>query len=164
MFEFLTGLATGYLLSWPALIIMLVLGVLFEYNESRGFAVFTGLAAMVTSYFFFAIPASTIAYYAVGYVVVGVVWSFWRYRRFVQAKVTEIKESSYKSADSKRYAEDLHPSKHLDTITAWILIWPFSAIESVAGDVINFIQTLVQKVFKGVYYKIYTSLTSDLIK
>lgn len=40
---FLGGLATGYLLTWPGLIALCVLGVLFEHNDSRGWAVFSGL-------------------------------------------------------------------------------------------------------------------------
>jgi hypothetical protein len=52
----------------------------------------------------------------------------------------------------------------LDTITAWILIWPFSLTENLCGDIIHFIETLVKKVFKGVYNRIYENAVGQLIK
>jgi len=167
MFEtisvFFAGLATAYLLTWPGLIALFILGILFEHNGARGWAVFTGIVSIAVGYFFFAVPLADLAIYAVGYVLVGLVWSFWRYKRFVETEVASIKERISNPETRRTRAEDLHPTKNLDTITAWILIWPFSAVESVVGDVINVIQTLVQKVFKGVYHKIYTSATADLI-
>ena len=66
LFVFLSGMATAYLLTWPALIVLLVLGILFEHNGARGWAVFTGLVAIATSYFFFAVPFETMIVYAVG--------------------------------------------------------------------------------------------------
>jgi hypothetical protein len=50
----------------------------------------------------------------------------------------------------------------LPTITAWITIWPFSLVENFVGDIINFIQDLVQKVFRGIYHKIYDSAVAAL--
>jgi len=161
---FLGGLATGYLLTWPGLFVLFVLGVLFEHNDARGWAVFTGIGALVASFFFFGLTLSDIAFIAIGYVVVGLLWSFWRYKRYLVEQVARIKASGV-SEDMKRHrAEQLHPAKNLDTITAWIIIWPFSVISSLTGDLIDLIQTLVQKVFKGVYHRMYVSATADLIK
>jgi hypothetical protein len=48
------------------------------------------------------------------------------------------------------------------SITAWVMIWPFSLIENFVGDIINAIQALVKKVFRGIYYKIYDSAVEAL--
>lgn len=164
IFIFLSGMATAYLLTWPALIALLVLGIFFEHNGARGWAVFTGIVAMAVSFFFFAVPLETLVVYAVGYIAVGLVWSFWRYKRYVEVEAAKIREMSANAERKADYAKRLAPNNNLDTITAWILIWPFSAIENVLGDLINAVQALVTKVFKGVYHRIYTSLVGDLLE
>jgi len=158
---FIAGIATGYILTWPGLIVLFILGTYFEHRESRGTAVFIGILTIFTSYFFFDVSVQTIAEYAVGYLAVGILWSFWRYKKYVTAKVKYIKE--YERDDMQHYyAKNLHPSKHLDTITAWILIWPFSMMESVVGDAIDMVNSLVTNVFKSVYHKIYAKAIQDL--
>jgi hypothetical protein len=164
MINFFAGLATGYLLTWPTLIGLFLFGTLFEYNGARGWAVFVGLVALVIAFFFFTVPLQTIAIYAVAYGVIGTLWSFWRYKRFVEEEAEYIRNESYDAETKARRAKQLHPTQNLDTITAWIIIWPFSFVESVAGDLINFVQTLVTKVFKGVYNKIYNAAVSDLLE
>jgi hypothetical protein len=158
--ETILGFAAGFLLTWPALIVLVVLGILFEHNGARGWAVFSALATAAVSYFFFSVPLMTIALGAVGYVVIGLIWSFWRYKRHA-AKVVE--EYRNESSDKKQWAlAKLHPKAMLSTITAWIMIWPFSLVENLIGDIINTIQMLVTKFFRGVYHKVYDSAVSAL--
>ena len=161
---FFVGLATGYLLTWPALVVLFLFGTLFEYNGARGWAVFTGLIAIAVSFFYFDVPMQTIAIYAAGYFGLGLAWSIWRYKRFVDERSEEIRKSSNSPRMKGIYAEQLRPTNNLDTIAAWILIWPFSFVERVAGDLINAVQTLITKVFKGVYNKIFNAAVGDLIK
>ena len=156
--EFITGVIAGYILTWPTLCILFEFGVLFEHHNARGWAVFVGLVAMAISYFYFAVPLLAVAIYAGVYLFVGMLWSFWRYKRYVEAEVELIRAGSYLA----RSVDNLHPSRNLDTITCWILIWPISAVESITGDIINITQTLIQKVFHGVYHKIYTAATAPL--
>ena len=154
------GFAAGILLTWPALIVLLFVGILFEHNGARGWAVFTALAVAAVSYFFFSVSLLSIAIGAVGYIVIGLIWSFWRYKRHAQT-VVEAKRNS--SATDKEYAlRALHPKAMLGTITAWIVIWPFSMVENLVGDVINFVQELVTKFFRGVYHRIYDSAVAAL--
>lgn len=160
MFE-ATGLfIAAYLFTWPALVALLLIGIVFEHKGARGWAVFTGIVAMLVSYCYFDVTLETIVYYAIAYLLVGIGWSFWRYNVYVKETVAYIKSMSSKafSADWRQtQVDNLAPTKNLDRITAWIIIWPFSAVESIAGDIINAIQALVTKVFKGVYHKIYLS-------
>ncbi|MNC53199.1 hypothetical protein D3C75_1025890 [compost metagenome] len=93
--------------------------------------------------------------------MIGLVWSFWRYNVHAKETVAWIKTLQVPDKFSESYRQtqidNLAPSKNLDRITAWIIIWPFSAVENILGDMINAIQALVTKVFKGVYSKIYLS-------
>lgn len=152
----------AYIISWPALAILFVLGVIFEHKRSHGWAVFTGIIAVVVSYFYLDVALIVIAKWAAAYVAVGLVWSFWRYHKHVAEAVEEIKEGGFSDHYIQSRIENLAPSKNIDLITAWIVIWPFSAVENVLGDILNVIQALVTKVFRSVYSKIYTSHIESL--
>ena len=145
--------------SWPALVFYVLLGIWSEYTEARGFAVFWAIIAALSAFFYFDVSLRDLAIYVVGYLVAGVIWSFFRYKRFIVAKV-----ELYKEVDplNTHRVTNYHPSNMLDTITAWIIIWPFSLIENLCGDIIHGIETLVKKVFKGVYNRIYESATAGL--
>lgn len=160
MIEATTAFLAGALLSWPALIVLIMLGVLFEHNGARGWAVFTAIVLSAVAYFFFSVPLLTIATGAAVYLVVGLIWSFWRYKRHVEKTVAEHKNST--NHEKEGVLRRLHPRQMLSTITAWVLIWPFSLVENIAGDLINAVQALIQKIFRGVYYRIYDSAVSRL--
>ncbi len=164
MIDALVLLFATYLLTWPAFIALLILGIFFEHTSSRKMAVFVGIVTMLVSFFFFEVAFSELLIWAAVYTGIGVAWSFWRYRRYVEERAQYIRELKSVSQDTKAsMAVALAPGKNLDSITAWIIIWPFSLVENVLGDVINSIQRLVTGVFKGVYHKIYNSLVGDLI-
>lgn len=166
MFESAVLFLTATLLSWPALLGILILGIVFEHKGARGWAVFTGVVAMAVSYFYFQVTLAEILYWAIAYVVIGLVWSFWRYNVHAKETVAWIKTLQVPDKFSEVYRQtqidNLAPSKNLDRITAWIIIWPFSAIENILGDIINAIQALVTKVFKSVYSRIYLSHVKSL--
>ena len=156
MFEFVLGA----MLSWPFVIGLLVLGCIFEANEAHGWAVFTGLVAAVVAYFVFNVPFADVLTYAAIYLVVGFVWSFWRYKRHCDKVV----EDNLGTSDSRReYAiNSMRPSGMLGSLTSWVLIWPFSMAENVTRDIINLVQTAITKVFKGIYNRIYNSAVDKL--
>ena len=154
------GFFAGFLLTWPALIGLVLLGILFEHNGARGWAVSTALAVAGIAYFFFAVPLLTILIGAVAYVLIGLFWSVWRYKRHVTSTVAKHVESS--DIEKNVVLRNLHPKAMLPTITAWILIWPFSFIENIASDLINGIEALVSKFFRGIYHKIYNSAVAAL--
>jgi len=162
MMETFFAFMAGVLISWPALVLLAILGILFEHYHARGWAVFTALAVAAVSYFYFKIPLITIAIGAGVYLVVGLLWSFWRYKRHADKVVAENKDQN--AAVKQDAVRRLHPQQMLGTITAWILIWPFSVTENLIGDIINVVQQLVQKVFRGVYQRIYNSAVAALMK
>lgn len=161
MIESITLFLATYFLTWPALVALCVLGIWAEHSEARGFAVFWALVAGVTAFFYFNVSLTSVAICSIGYVCFGIVWSFYRYKRFMVAKVKDITENHPMNLHT---IERYHPTKMLDTITAWIIIWPFSLIENLCGDIINGIENLVKNVFKGVYNRIYHAALADMIR
>ena len=155
---FLTGIVAG----WGIIIlaVLVVLGILFEHNGARGWAVFSALLLAAVAYMFFSVSLMTIAIGSVVYVLVGLLWSFWRYKRHAQKVVEKYKGEDAKLRESA--LRSLHPKEMLGTITAWIMIWPFSMFENIAGDIINIVQSLVTKFFRGIYFRIYDSAVAAL--
>lgn len=155
---FLTGIVAG----WGVIIlaVLVALGVLFEHNGARGWAVFSALLLAAVAYMFFSVPLMTIAIGSVVYVMVGLLWSFWRYKRHAQKIVDQYKAEDARMRESA--LRSLHPKEMLGTITAWIMIWPFSMFENIAGDIINIVQSMVTKFFRGIYFRIYDSAVAAL--
>lgn len=160
MIEAGLAFAAGLFLTWPALVAFMLLGIIFEHSGARGWSVFVALVTAVTSYFFFAVPLSTLAIGTAAYIVIGVVWSFWRYKRHVDSAVTEAKKEN--SAVRELILQSIHPKVMLPTISAWVIIWPFSFIENILGDLITVLETFIMKIFRGVYYRYYNSAVEAL--
>ena len=161
MTEIFLGLATGYLFTWPAIAILIVLGIIFESAAHHTSAAFLGIVAAVSAYFYFQLDIQSMVMYIVAYFAMGFGWSIWRYRRHTKS-IVELYRNERESA-RRNAAERLHPLAMLSTLTAWVIIWPFSMVENLAGDVINMIRTAISTVFRSVYNRIYESAVRDLL-
>lgn len=161
--EFLLGAVTGYLLTWPALGFFLAWAIYAEHSDSQGWAVFVSLVASAIAFFMFDVPMQTLFYSALIYAVVGVVWSFWRYKRYVEVRVEELKKTSSSDSINLQYAlKRLSPSEMTGSIVSWIIIWPISLLENLVSDIITGLEKLVRSWLNKVYTSIYQSATKDL--
>lgn len=149
--EFFTGLFVGYLLNWVALSIIIVIGILLEYGDNHGTSVVFAAAAALIAKFMFNVDLPTLGIYAVGYFVVGIVWSFIRYRKYVKLSLA----SGYPSV------ENLAPNKQTSKIVFWVMNWPFSMVDQLSGDLIDLVRYTVTTYFGGIYKKIYQSLVAE---
>lgn len=154
------GFFAGILLTWPALIAIVLLGILAEHNGGRGWSVAFALIGAAVAYFFFNVSLLALGLGALAYLAIGVVWSFYRYKRHAGDVVEKNKDET--DTVKERVLRDLHPKAMLGTITAWIIVWPFSLVENFVGDIINGIQALVTKFFRGIYHRIYDSAVAAL--
>lgn len=154
--------AAGFIAGWAVVILLVLLffGILSEHNDSSGWSVFFMLIAGAVVYMAFSVSWMMLAVYSVAYIVIGLFWSFWRYKRHA-AKVVEQHKNS--DARQKEFAlQRLHPKAMLGTITAWIMVWPFNFIQNMLGDLITAIQSLVTKFFRGIYHRIYDAAVAAL--
>jgi hypothetical protein len=168
--EFLIGIFIGYIVTWPSLIVMLCLGILFEHRKAHEWALSIGILAAIVSYIFFDVrltaitgaEIAAIAGYVGGYFVIGFLWSIWRYKRHATQIIKEYKALEKAEYAQKSLVEYLKPSNMLDTLTIWVIVWPFSVIENISGDMINMVQTVIAKAFNGIYNRIYTSAVNEM--
>ena len=161
MFEFIIGI----LLAWPTLIVFTLLAIFSEYHDS-GWAIFFGLVIAVLSYFYFGVAFKDLLVIVPGYIIVGVLWSFWRYKRFVDKSV-EREKDKHGAIDPSTLATlkaHLSPNRQLGSIVSWIIIWPISLVENLLGDIIKGVELLVTNVFKSIYRRIYESAFAGLDK
>jgi ABC-type amino acid transport system permease subunit len=152
--EVIAGFMAGLFLNVPALLICIVCGILWEYNEHHGWAVFAGLVTAAISFFMFNVPLNVLLIAIGVYVALGFGWSFWRYSRYANKRAQELKKSNYSDRDIIR---EVQPSNNVDKITIWVIIWPFSVIECLTGDIVHLIQQAISNWFYGVYRTIFKS-------
>jgi hypothetical protein len=89
------------------------------------------------------------------YIVVGMIWSTYRWYNWVCKRVSEYKEDhgrkSTFTTDQKEYLiSDVTVYHHKDQIIAWIMFWPWSMIWNLTGDFFN----MVYYSMIGIYDKI----------
>lgn len=150
--EFIMGLITGYLLNWFALSGLILLAIFFEAIDCPKTAVFLVLLTGFVAYLFFQIPLAHVAYGLAAYLVIGVLWSIWRYKRYVQWAVAEDPHrSEYKH---------LAPAHNTGRIIHWWLVWPVSMISNVIGDLMVLAKRVVTDWLRSIYEGIYRDATT----
>lgn len=154
--------AAGFISGWAVLLlgVLALFGILSEHNESSGWAVFWLIIAGAVAFIAFDVSLIVLAVGAVAYVVIGFIWSFYRYKRHAMKIVEKYRDQS--SGTKERALEQLHPKNMLGTITSWVIVWPFSVVSNIGGDLINFIQSLISKFFRGIYFRIYDAAVAAL--
>lgn len=153
---------TTYILSLPFLFVLLSLGVIFESYDNNGMAVFIGLCSMVVAYFMYDLQLITLVYFTVAYIFLGIVWSFWRYKRYVDQNVESCNAIGTSDHARNYMLEQIKLENMLGKITSWIIVWPLSMIENVTGDAVRLIKTLVSDTLKSVYTKIYANAIKNV--
>lgn len=154
--DFFFGLITGYMLNWIALSGLIILAVFFEAMECTTTALLVTAAAAFVAYLFFQVPPHHIAYGAAAYALIGVAWSMWRYKRYLQEKVTPDMLSSE--------MRSLSPKAMAGHIVHWMIVWPISMASSVVGDVLVLAKTVVTKWLRSIYEGIYQGAVSSAKK
>jgi len=138
---------TAYLLTLPALVIVIFLGIIFEANDNSS-SLFCAILAGIIAFFVFNLQIIDIALFGIAYILIGCVWSFWRYKHYLVEKVANWNTKVLMTAsETKWFMESLTPRACLSRITSWIIVWPFSMIENIAGDLIRMITDLDVKFY-----------------
>lgn len=152
--EFLLGLLFA---PW-ALVAYIFIAILLEHKTYSGWAVFFGVLLLAGISPLGAIGDASsmfswkeLGYGALAYIPVGLVWSFWRFSKYCNKIVADVKNGILE----KEFAQGkLDAMKHVDKISLWVFAWPFSLVESVIGDIMDTIELLIRKVFRSTYTRI----------
>ena len=148
----------AWLLSWPGIVLLFLLGVAFEHFEIRiftlaclgafGFALYRQINPDLRS----AIISLIL------YIPIGLAWSVYRYHRFLK----DLVKKSIKNPNPYEYHHDASPKSMIPTIVSWIITWPISLIENFSKDFIDFLTMFVTRAFGNLFGKMYNSAMSEI--
>lgn len=147
------------LITYNSLFIFLSLGILFEILNCEKLTTFFVVTASLIAIFLFKIPISLIAIYLIVYILIGTIWSFWRYKQYIKKIIIEM---THRSEYSKTLELDgANPKKMVSTIAHWIIVWPFSCIQHTTKDIVNMLKDYVSVTLSRVYNSIYETTTKE---
>jgi hypothetical protein len=136
--------------SWGFLAAIFIWGIWGELDDEDD-AFVRGVASILISLFswkFFGIPDQLMIYYAIAYIPIGFVWSFWRYRVWTKYKLGRMTTTSYTKEEIEM---QLGIKENSSLCVAWVTSWPLGLPCRLFQDIILFLKDLIVNVFKGVY-------------
>jgi hypothetical protein len=90
---------------------------------------------------------------ALVYVVAGMIWSIYRWYRFVKETADKYRQQYGNTlTDSNRSSlkSDISVSSNKALITGWIAYWPWSLVWNITGDFFKTAYEKLQKVYQGI--------------
>lgn len=172
MFEFILSLILA-----PITVGFLITAALFcEYNERHGWTVICTAILTYIGYKIFQLTPSQLGMVLGGYVPIGFLWSFWRWKRRCDSCVSRTEESlkdiksSWKgdmltvriNSCRREAIESITPSKQMDTLVYWVIGWPFSFIEMFLHDFVNLIERTIKTVATQTYQRMTAKATARI--
>jgi len=168
----LMGLAVFFSFWGMGIVALFVLWLVHEESEAWAIAWLFVLAFI--TYNVFTIDLMTLLISMAAWIPIGICWSFYRWKRFCADLVEEHNEQKTlvyaqnnftdpgerermereMARDFDRLKDRVDPGENITRLVQWILIWPFSVIENVLGDIYDMVVQLVKTYLINFYSKI----------
>lgn len=87
----------------------------------------------------------------VGYFLIGILWSFYRYYLFMK---DEVKTYNYLKKEDLKQQTSISRSDNIQMISNWIINWPISMIVYIFYDLLGDLCNMIINYFKSIYDKI----------
>lgn len=161
----------GYLISIPALIIILLIATYQESCEKHGWSAFLMIVSLAIVYFLFDIKTSHALIAVAAYIPIGLVWSIVRWKIYCTRKVDQLKDYFTTAEDEVLYRsetysqttiDNLNVRRNLDKLTYWVICWPVSMVERAIGDLVHAVRHIITNWFGSVFERISNSAISDI--
>lgn len=136
--EGIVGFLLGVTISWWFWIPLSILLLVCDYRELRGDYSGWGYILAFVALIAISVNITLQWWYFVLYPFVGLAWSMWRYKRYVNFKIKQAME------ENERYDEEINREalrsqlsivRQSDRVAYWILLWPSNMIVNVFADV-----------------------------
>jgi hypothetical protein len=168
-------LILGYVLTIPALIIILLIATYQESREHHTWAAFLMIVSLTIIYFIFEIKLIHALIVAAAYIPIGMIWSVFRWKIHCKRSTEKAKNdllNRHEDVTSNRFkGNDSFISIHLkdsidvrrntDKLVLWVVCWPISIIERSIGDAIHAVRFMVTDWFGSVFQRISDSASTD---
>lgn len=146
MLEFILGMITA----WWVIPLFCFINYFSIRAESTTWAIFFTILILFLVWFTYSIPLSYILGFIVLYIPIGIAWSIRRFNLYCNEKVKNYSKNDYH--DLIYY---IKPSNNIDKIVSWIIVWPFSLIDTTIGNIIYELEKLVKEKLYKIYDNIY---------
>lgn len=158
--DFLLGLWTG-MVWWQLILLSLIISFSFLCMLNESGVAFTATIATAIGFTYFTTgitfnPMVTAVYFSV-YLIIGILWSIFKWYKFVKEYIKENK-AIYKN--SKDLYTHLSYEKNYDTLWFWVIWWPGSILAYFLRD---FVLDILQKL-GGLYDYIAKKLVDSAFK
>lgn len=155
MFESIFIWGAAIVLTFPFLIVALILCLIFEYKDCPWWAFITASISAMVAYHIYEVPSNYIFYAALAYIPVGIIWSFWRWKSYCNYILKEIEDDDEPTKfHINKTLDKLDPKNQVGKISSWIISWPWSFVAHFLRDVMLFIESLVTKHLNRIYIKL----------
>lgn len=150
---------TALLLTPITLVCVLILGVILDHSDQRGWATTFLIGAFTIVYFMFDATFMTLLYVAGIWLALGVVYSylrwFWHCRKAV-------KEYSIERISKAKAMDKTNLRSHKGRITYWAFAWPVSLTATVLTDFLSWAGKTLHFVFGNAYNWISAKSQADI--
>jgi len=149
------------------------------HEESDGWAILWMVALGAIIYHIFRIDTMTLLIGAGAYIPIGIFWSFYRWKRFCNTKVNDYNErktarlavdeveavqqlAHWEERNLDSLKDQVSPGNNITRLVNWIIIWPFSVVENVLGDLYDMVVDLVKVHLINLYTKISSNALNNV--
>lgn len=151
------------LISIPFLIILLVLDALLIFCEWRKASTLLTITAMILAHQLFAVTMLQLAVGLPVYILLGVLWSFWRYKNWCAYEIKhhhrphqyDSSTTNHQELNEERVRQDLELLKSrlapkVSMIGHWILCWPLSMVLNLVDDMLHALVERIKHIYKSI--------------
>ena len=139
----------GLVLAWPFWIAVCCGSILFTHLGWHFWGIVFTVILGILTWQMLSLSWIAITTILILYIPVGFVWSFFRWKKHCNVTVKEYKSSI--CTDRYDYTRKLDVKQNIDAIVGWVILWPFSLIDSFLGDLIDMVTSMIKTLFRKTY-------------
>lgn len=102
----------------------------------------------------------------IGYLLIGAVWSLWRYRSMITKMIARINEQGYEPAIRTKLLQELkrstRASNHVGFIVFHMVAFPISFVTNLFGDMYRLAAEFVRRYMVGIFNTVHAKLFKDI--
>ena len=158
--DFLLGITLNVMGSewwlWGLLMSIMIL----EHNDYESLGIFGLLLLIITFYIILDINTKYLIISSILYIPLGIGWSIYRWKRHCSGVMEDydldvkMAGCELNSHQKDGFIDRLKASNNVTKIVNWVIVWPFSLLDNLIGDTIDFTTQMIKKHLIGIYNKI----------
>lgn len=153
------------IISWYAIGFLSVFAIIAQLHKEESGWVFIWVASIIVimTQLNVTVTPTHLMYGLPAYALLGILWSFWRYKRYVAEQIAQTHEvfKDFQEEDSEKYSRYMKstitrvaPGNKITMIVHHIIFWPVSAFCNIFADIFDLVSKFVKHYMIGIYSRI----------